>query len=372
MLSMVASVVVLPAAGRAGNDDHAVRQAEPAGSAVPRRQAPCRAGRYARSRHGAPMVAAAERQAGGPVRREAPNSGTITLLARPRMPSVPKILAEPCSPANPARRYLALAIIGLFGGQIVQKIKVNLAPMMNDPAGGRRRSAAGFRRAFSSPPLVVGSKPAAGWGRRPDLALQLDAMPGWVVIADAPRGRTSRHECRANAHDDLHRGHAAAGPRRRVPRMFFDYADRGSYAEETLRINRTDLERIRLRQRVLVDVAQRDLRTTIAGEPASLPLALAPGRAVRHAMGATARSWPARAAQAAGIPFCLSTMSICAIEDVAAAVERPFWFQLYVMKDRGFVREMIERADRGKMAARWCSPSICRCWGNAIATCATA
>jgi L-lactate dehydrogenase (cytochrome) len=138
--------------------------------------------------------------------------------------------------------------------------------------------------------------------------------------------------------------------RRRVPRMFFDYADRGSYAEETLRINRTDLERIKLRQRVLVDVAQRDLRTTIVGEPASLPVALAP-------IGLCGMQWgdgeilACRAAQAAGIPFCLSTMSICAIEDVAAAVERPFWFQLSVMKDRGFVREMIERAIAAKCSA---------------------
>ena len=138
--------------------------------------------------------------------------------------------------------------------------------------------------------------------------------------------------------------------RRRVPRMFFDYADRGSYAEETLRINRTDLERIKLRQRVLVDVAQRDLRTTIVGAPASLPVALAP-------VGLCGMQWgdgeilACRAAQAAGIPFCLSTMSICAIEDVAAAVERPFWFQLYVMKDRGFVREMIERAIAAKCSA---------------------
>src|SRR5947209_14871694 len=131
--------------------------------------------------------------------------------------------------------------------------------------------------------------------------------------------------------------------RRRVPRMFFDYADRGSYAEETLRLNRSDLAGIRLRQRVLVDVARRDLTTTIAGEPATLPIALAP-------IGLCGMQWgdgeilACRAAQAAGIPFCLSTMSICAIEDVAAAVERPFWFQLYVMKDRGFVRALIERA----------------------------
>jgi L-lactate dehydrogenase (cytochrome) len=138
--------------------------------------------------------------------------------------------------------------------------------------------------------------------------------------------------------------------RRRVPRMFFDYADRGSYAEETLRLNRSDLERIKLRQRVLVDVARRDLTTTIAGEPAALPIALAP-------IGLCGMQWgdgeilACRAAQAAGIPFCLSTMSICAIEDVAAAVERPFWFQLYVMKDRGFVRALIERAIAAKCSA---------------------
>jgi L-lactate dehydrogenase (cytochrome) len=125
--------------------------------------------------------------------------------------------------------------------------------------------------------------------------------------------------------------------------MFFEYADRGSYAEETLRANRADLERIRLRQRVLVDVSRRELATTIAGEPASLPIALAP-------VGLCGMQWgngeilACRAAHAAGVPFCLSTMSICAIEDVAAAVERPFWFQLYVMKDRGFVRALIERA----------------------------
>jgi len=138
--------------------------------------------------------------------------------------------------------------------------------------------------------------------------------------------------------------------RRRVPKMFFEYADRGSYAEETLRLNRSDLARIKLRQRVLVDVARRDLTTTIAGAPASLPLMLAP-------IGLCGMQWgdgeilACRAAQAAGIPFCLSTMSICAIEDVAAAVERPFWFQLYVMKDRGFVREMIERAIAAKCSA---------------------
>jgi L-lactate dehydrogenase (cytochrome) len=138
--------------------------------------------------------------------------------------------------------------------------------------------------------------------------------------------------------------------RRRVPKMFFEYADRGSYAEETLAINRADLARIKLRQRVLVDVAERDLRTTIVGEPAALPMVLAP-------VGLCGMQWgdgeilACRAAQAAGIPFCLSTMSICAIEDVAAAVAQPFWFQLYVMKDRGFVRALIERAIAAKCNA---------------------
>src|SRR3954453_21086781 len=131
--------------------------------------------------------------------------------------------------------------------------------------------------------------------------------------------------------------------RQTVPKMFFDYADRGAYAEETLRANRADLQRLKLRQRVLVDVSRRTLDTTIIGEPVPIPLALAP-------IGLCGMQWgdgeilACRAAQAAGIPFCLSTMSICSIEDVAAAVDRPFWFQLYVMRDRGFVRDLIERA----------------------------
>src|SRR5712691_7165140 len=138
--------------------------------------------------------------------------------------------------------------------------------------------------------------------------------------------------------------------RRKVPRAFFDYAEAGSYSQETLRANRHDLERVKLRQRVLVDVSQRDLSTTIVGERAALPLALAP-------IGLCGMQWgdgeilACRAAQAAGIPFCLSTMSICAIEDVAAAVDKPFWFQLYVMKDRGFARALVERAAAAKCSA---------------------
>ncbi len=138
--------------------------------------------------------------------------------------------------------------------------------------------------------------------------------------------------------------------RRKVPRAFFDYAEAGSYSQETLRANRQDLERIKLRQRVLVDVSQRDLTTTIIGEKAGLPLALAPIGlcGMQHGDG---EILACRAAQAAGIPFTLSTMSICSIEDVAAAVGKPFWFQLYVMRDRGFIKALIERAAAARCSA---------------------
>jgi L-lactate dehydrogenase (cytochrome) len=138
--------------------------------------------------------------------------------------------------------------------------------------------------------------------------------------------------------------------RRKVPRAFFDYAEAGSYAQETLRANRDDLERIKLRQRVLVDVSQRDLTTTIIGEKVSLPLALAPIGlcGMQHGDG---EILACRAAQRAGIPFTLSTMSICSIEDVASAVGKPFWFQLYMMKDRGFIRALIERAAAANCSA---------------------
>jgi L-lactate dehydrogenase (cytochrome) len=137
---------------------------------------------------------------------------------------------------------------------------------------------------------------------------------------------------------------------RRVPKAFFDYADRGSYSEDTLRANRADLEAIKFRQRILVDVSRRDLSTTILGEPASMPLILAPVGllGMQHGDG---EILACRAAQAAGIPFTLSTMSICSIEDVAASVAKPFWFQLYVMKDRGFIKELIERAIAAKCSA---------------------
>jgi L-lactate dehydrogenase (cytochrome) len=131
--------------------------------------------------------------------------------------------------------------------------------------------------------------------------------------------------------------------RRRVPRAFFEYVDHGSYSQSTLRANRADLEAIHLRQRVGINVDHRDLSTTIFGEPASMPVALAPIGlcGMQHGDG---EILACRAAHAAGVPFCLSTMSICSIEDVAAAVDKPFWFQLYVIRDRGFVRDLIARA----------------------------
>jgi L-lactate dehydrogenase (cytochrome) len=132
--------------------------------------------------------------------------------------------------------------------------------------------------------------------------------------------------------------------RRRVPRSIFEYLDHGSYDELTLRRNRSDLERIQFRQRVLIDVARQSTSKAILGRMASMPLAIAPigmggmvyGDGEIHA---------ALAAEAFGVPYCLSTVSICSIEDVRAATRDPFWFQLYVMKDRGYTAELVDRAE---------------------------
>src|SRR6201994_2834641 len=138
--------------------------------------------------------------------------------------------------------------------------------------------------------------------------------------------------------------------KRNVPKAFFDYADRGSYSEDTLRANHDDLQQIKFRQRVLVDISKRDLSTTILGERAAMPLILAPVGllGMQHGDG---EIHACRAAQAAGIPFTQSTMSICSIEDIAAAVDKPFWFQLYFMKDRGFMKSLLERAIAAKCSA---------------------
>jgi L-lactate dehydrogenase (cytochrome) len=131
--------------------------------------------------------------------------------------------------------------------------------------------------------------------------------------------------------------------KKRVARAIFDYVDCGSYSECTLRANRSDLELLTLRQRVGIDVDKRSTRATMLGEEVAMPVALAP-------VGLTGLNWAdgeilaARAAQRFGVPFTLSTMSICSIEDVAGAVDKPFWFQLYVMRDRGFAASLIQRA----------------------------
>jgi L-lactate dehydrogenase (cytochrome) len=131
--------------------------------------------------------------------------------------------------------------------------------------------------------------------------------------------------------------------RKRVPRMFYDYADSGSWTETTYRANEEDFRKIRLRQRVAVDLDNRSTATTMVGVPVRMPVALAPtGLAgMQHADG---EILAARAAEKFGVRFTLSTMSICSIEDVAAHTTQPFWFQLYVMRDRGFVERLIERA----------------------------
>jgi L-lactate dehydrogenase (cytochrome) len=138
--------------------------------------------------------------------------------------------------------------------------------------------------------------------------------------------------------------------RRRIPRAFLDYLESGSYGQETLRANRADMEKIKFRQRVLVDISERSTGTTILGEKVSLPIALST-IGMGGLMHGNGEILACRAAQEAGIPYTLSTMSICSIEDVAGAVDKPFWFQLYVMKDRGFVRSLIERAIAAKCSA---------------------
>ena len=138
--------------------------------------------------------------------------------------------------------------------------------------------------------------------------------------------------------EDLH-----ALYKRRVPRMFYDYCDSGAWTESTYRANESDFQRLYLRQRVGIDFSNRSLATTMAGQPVSMPVALAPVglTGMQHADG---EILAARAAAKAGVPFTLSTMSICSIEDVAENTDKPFWFQLYVMRDRAFNDKLIGRA----------------------------
>lgn len=138
--------------------------------------------------------------------------------------------------------------------------------------------------------------------------------------------------------------------RKRVPRMFYDYADTGSWTESTYRANAEDFQRLKLRQRVAVNIDQRSLRTQLIGQDVAMPVALAPiGLAgMQHADG---EILAARAAEKFGVPFTLSTMSICSIEDVAAHTSAPFWFQLYVMRDRDFIERLIDRAKAANCSA---------------------
>ena len=145
--------------------------------------------------------------------------------------------------------------------------------------------------------------------------------------------------------DDLKRLYA-----RRVPKMFYDYAEAGSYTEQTFRENTSDFQKIRLRQRVAVDMTGRTTETTMIGQKVAMPVALAPV-GLTGMQCADGEIKAARAAEAFGVPFTLSTMSICSIEDIAEATTTPFWFQLYVMKDEDFVDSVIERARKANCSA---------------------
>jgi L-lactate dehydrogenase (cytochrome) len=145
--------------------------------------------------------------------------------------------------------------------------------------------------------------------------------------------------------DDLRALH-----RRRAPKMFFDYCESGSYSELTFRENTADFAEIRLRQKVAVDMLGRTTESTMIGERVAMPVALAPV-GMTGMQCADGEIKAARAAEAFGVPFTLSTMSICSIEDIAEHTTKPFWFQLYVMKDEEFVAGAIERAKRAKCSA---------------------
>lgn len=138
--------------------------------------------------------------------------------------------------------------------------------------------------------------------------------------------------------------------RRRVPKMFFDYADSGSWTEGTYRQNETDFEQIKFRQRVAVNMEGRTLGTTMLGEKVAMPVALAP-TGLTGMQIADGEIKAAKAAEKFGVPFALSTMSICSIEDVAENTSKPFWFQLYMMRDRGFIERLIDRAKAARCSA---------------------
>jgi len=138
--------------------------------------------------------------------------------------------------------------------------------------------------------------------------------------------------------------------KKRTPKMFYDYADSGYWTESTYRANESDFQKIKFRQRVAVDMNNRTTKTTMVGQEVLMPVALAP-TGLTGMQYADGEILAAQAAEKFGVPFCLSTMSICSIEDVAERTTKPFWFQLYVMKDRGFIERLIERAKAAKCSA---------------------
>ena len=137
---------------------------------------------------------------------------------------------------------------------------------------------------------------------------------------------------------------------KRTPKMFYDYADSGSWTESTYRANESDFQKIKLRQRVAVNMVNRTTKTTMIGEEVAMPVALAP-TGLTGMQYADGEILAAKAAEKFGVPFCLSTMSICSIEDIAAHTRAPFWFQLYVMRDRDFIERLIDRAKAAKCGA---------------------
>lgn len=138
--------------------------------------------------------------------------------------------------------------------------------------------------------------------------------------------------------------------KKRTPKMFYDYADSGSWTESTYRANESDFQKIKFRQRVAVDMNNRTTKTKMVGQEVLMPVALAP-TGLTGMQYADGEILAAQAAEQFGVPFCLSTMSICSIEDVAERTTKPFWFQLYVMKDRTFIERLIERAKAAKCSA---------------------
>jgi L-lactate dehydrogenase (cytochrome) len=138
--------------------------------------------------------------------------------------------------------------------------------------------------------------------------------------------------------------------RKRVPRMFFDYVDGGSWSEQTYRENRSDYETLHLRQRVAIDVGHRSTASTLVGQPVAMPVAIAP-TGLTGMVRANGEILAARAAQKFGVPYTLSTVAICGLEDLADSVDAPFWFQLYVMRDRDFVDKLIGRAQAVECSA---------------------